>query len=284
MVLVNGEPADTISIYDRALHYGDGLFETIAVIDGEPQRWDRHMARLQTGAQRLGLPAIESGRLHEETLRVCRDSARAVVKLIVSRGSGPRGYRATRHQGAVTRIIMMTDWPEYPEYYYTEGIRLRLCDTRLGWNPQLAGIKHLNRLEQVLARSEWYDPEIPEGLMQDQAGQVIEGTQSNIFIVCAGCLLTPALTQCGVAGVMREHIIEMAGHLHIPVSETTLSLTDIHKADEVFMSNTLIGIWPVRLFEGSTYALGPVCRRLLTGIATPRRSITDDNDAPVASA
>ncbi len=273
--LVNGEAADSLSIDDRALHYGDGLFETIAVIGGEPQLWHAHMTRLQAGGKRLGLPEIDVTELHREALIVCKGQARAVLKIIVSRGCGQRGYRALEQTGELTRIIMRTDWPAYPQPFYTRGIRLRLCTSRLGWNAQLAGIKHLNRLEQVLARSEWHDPEIPEGLMLDQAGQVIEGTQSNIFIVRAGCLLTPNLQQCGVAGVMRDYIMETARSLSIPVSETTLSLADVHDADEVFMSNSLMGIWPVRRFETSVYALGPVSRHLTGSIAAIRQLAAD---------
>jgi len=273
--LVNGKAADSLSIDDRGLHYGDGLFETIAVIGGQPQLWDEHMARLQAGGKRLGLPEIDVTELYREALRVCRGQARAVLKIIVSRGCAQRGYRAFAQTGELTRIIMLADWPEYPQQYYNEGIRLRLCTSRLGWNAQLAGIKHLNRLEQVLARSEWHDPEIPEGLMLDQSGQVIEGTQSNIFIVRAGCLLTPGLLQCGVAGVMRNYIMNAACSLRISVSEMVLSLADVYDADEVFMSNSLIGIWPVRRFEASVYAVGPVSRYLLNSIAAIRQLTGD---------
>ena len=146
---------------------------------------------------------------------------------------------------------------------------------RLGENPVLAGIKHLNRLEQVLARAEWDDPDIAEGVLMDNNNNIIEGTMSNLFCVQAlegvqPTLLTPALSRCGVRGVTRDRILETAAQLNIPHRETDMQLSDLQQASEIFISNSLIGIWPVRQFSQHDsqhapqheYAVGPVTRRL----------------------
>ncbi|MBI2779452.1 MAG: aminodeoxychorismate lyase [Gammaproteobacteria bacterium] len=163
--------------------------------------------------------------------------------LLVSQETGGRERPGTVQP---TRLVALYAWPEYPPAFWVEGVAVRLCSTRLGSNPALAGIKHLNRLEQVLARSEWDDPAIPEGLMLDGEGYVIEGTMSNLFIVRNGRLLTPDLTQCGVAGVMRGCILDGARDAGIPVDITQITLDDVKSSDEVFLCNSLIGVWPVR--------------------------------------
>ena len=261
MILINGQPADQISAQDRGLHYGDGLFETIAVKNGTPLLWDRHMQRLGLGCSRLGIEPPDPALLRAETEQLCAGVERAVLKIIITRGAGGRGYRPsplTSHPLSATRIVARYPWPEWPQRFWQEGVRVRICRTPLGANPSLAGIKHLNRLEQVLARSEWDDPDIPEGLMLDQAGSVIEATMSNLFIVRGGRLLTPDLSVCGVAGIVRACIIEIAAKLSIPCTVTRLTLADVQSAEEGFLCNSLIGLWPIREIAGTVLKPGPV--------------------------
>lgn len=254
-MLVNGVPGASIDASDRGLHYGDGLFETIAVHDGAPALWDRHMQRLLLGGERLGIAPIDAAQLLRESLQLCDGVAEGVLKIIITRGSAGRGYRAPSC-GAVqpTRLVALYAWPEYPPAFWVEGVAVRLCSTRLGSNPALAGIKHLNRLEQVLARSEWGDPAIPEGLMLDGDSRVIEGTMSNLFIVRNGRLLTPDLTQCGVAGVMRGLILDNMQDMGIPADITQITLDDVKSSDEAFLCNSLIGVWPVRHLAGIDFS------------------------------
>jgi 4-amino-4-deoxychorismate lyase len=153
-------------------------------------------------------------------------------------------------------------WPDYPEDNWRKGVRIRMCATTLGLNPALAGLKHCNRLEQVLARGEWKSSEIAEGLMMDINDNVIEGTMSNIFIVKDTKLKTPALDMCGVEGVMRSVLLDTAKDQIIPVSVDKVSVEDVVDADELFLTNSLIGIWPVRQFEDKTYEVGPITRQL----------------------
>jgi 4-amino-4-deoxychorismate lyase len=266
VVLVNGTPADAIGAGDRGLHYGDGLFETFAVCDGRPLCWEAHLARLSAGCRRLRLPQPDVVRLREEAGRACDGLAIGVLKLIVTRGPGGRGYAAPATVQP-TRILLRYPWPAHPPADGGTGVRVRVCDTRLGGNPALAGIKHLNRLEQVLARSEWDDPDIAEGLMLDEGGWVVEGTMSNLFMVSRGRLLTPSLERSGIAGVMRRLILAQAAALGLPAAEASLGLDDLQAADEIFLSNSVIGIWPVRELAGRVFKVGPVAGRLTQALA-----------------
>lgn len=261
MMLVNGQAQEHIAVADRGLQYGDGLFETIAVSAGLPRLWDRHLRRLSSGCRRLGIAGIDPEELRDEASRVCVGVERGVLKVIVTRGEGGRGYRPAR-TGKATRIVATYPWPDYPDAYWQRGVAVRMCATRLGRNAALAGLKHLNRLEQVVARREWDDPQIAEGLMLDDGDHVIAGTMSNLFIVTSGRLMTPLLTACGVEGVMRGVILDIADELAIPWEAAPLSRQDLHQAAEVFVCNALIGIWPVRCIEQQGYAVGPLTELL----------------------
>ncbi len=266
MMLIDGQEGELISAGDRGLHYGDGLFETIAVRDGRPSLWTEHMLRLHEGCLRLGIPMPVEETLLAEALRVCAGAARAVLKIIITRGSAGRGYRPAV-DAMPRRIIALYPWPDYPLGWWEDGVEVRLCDTRLGSNARLAGIKHLNRLEQVLARAEWTEPDIAEGLMLDREQQVIEGTMTNLFLVHDGWLLTPALDECGVAGVMRARVLMLAEQLGIGCEITRLHLSDIYRAQEAFLCNSVVGIWPIHRFQEHQIKVGDVTRRLMQALA-----------------
>jgi len=260
-MLIDGKDTDLIAADDRGLLYGDGLFETIAVRDGVPQLWSPHMMRLDRDCARLGITPPAQELLQSEAQALCAASGRAVLKIIITRGSGGRGYRPSS-QNIPRRILSLHPWPDYPAQFWQQGVVVRLCDTRLGENPRLAGIKHLNRLEQVLARAEWDDAAIAEGLMLDSDDNLIEGTMSNVFLVRDGRLQTPALERCGVAGVMRGHVAAQAAQAGIPCEVLRLGVDDVQAADEVFVCNSVIGIWPVRRFLAREFVPGPLTRRL----------------------
>jgi 4-amino-4-deoxychorismate lyase len=264
-ILINGRPADSISVHDRGLHYGDGLFETLAVKRGQPQLWDWHMERLRAGCDRLRLTPVDPALLLAEAEEVCAGKPRAVLKIVLTRGPAARGYRM-EPGSAATRIVSLAAAADYPLHYYREGVIVRLCRTRLACNPALAGIKHLNRLEQVLARAEWDDAEIAEGLMCDAGGHVIEGIMSNIFLIRQGRIATPPVAACGVAGVMRRRIMEWTRHNGLPLEERALSPREVKGADEVFLCNSLIGVWPVRRFEDMIWQPGPLTARIVAAV------------------
>jgi 4-amino-4-deoxychorismate lyase len=245
-VLVNGRKG-RLDPLDRGLQYGDGLFETMAVRDGYARFVDWHLERLAEGANRLALPIPERDRVLGQ-IAAAWPKGQGIVKLIWTRGPAGRGYRPPA-QVEPTCIAAGFEWPAWPAAAWSEGIRLRLCRTRLARNPVLAGVKHLNRLEQVLARAEWDDERIAEGLMLDTMGQVISGTQSNVFAVIAGRIVTPTLDQCGVAGVMRRAFCDWSARRGCAVAERSLLPEELETATEIFVTNALIGAWPVRELE-----------------------------------
>jgi 4-amino-4-deoxychorismate lyase len=216
---------------DRGLHYGDGLFETMRFVGGWSPLWDGHRQRLATGCQRLGLPAPDWRRLQLRLGRVAADHEHSIIKLIWTAGSGPRGYaRPERIRGRA--LIQAREWTDVP----AKLLNLRWCATRLALQPALAGLKHLNRLEQVLARAEWQGTAFDEGLMLDMQGWVIAATAANLFVRHEGRWLTPELGQCGVDGVGRRWLMDQRD-----VLEAQLSAAQVLSADAVVLTNAVRG-------------------------------------------
>lgn len=250
MFLLNGQPTDNLTLTDRGLHYGDGLFETIAVIDGVPLCWEKHLDRLLLGCKRLNIPFHDIHALETEVTILCKNIEHSVLKIIITSGIGSRGYR--RHANIQpTRFLAIYPWPEYPKSnMYLHGINARSCSARLGDNVTLAGIKHLNRLEQVLARNEWNDINTIEGIMLDNNNHVISGTMSNLFLIYDNKkLLTPNISSCGIAGVVRQCILEQCKDFGYTSTVLQLSLEDIYAAKEMFFCNSILGILPVAKLE-----------------------------------
>lgn len=266
MILVNGECREHIEVSDRGFQYGDGLFETIAVTNGQPVFLDRHLERLNTGCGRLYIPFPGNELLAFEAQKLCRHSINAVLKLILTRGSGGRGYRQP-DLIQTTRVLSTHPFPEYPGIYKEQGIVARFCNTRLGLNPVLAGIKHLNRLEQVLARAEWTDPDVQEGIMLDINDRIIEGTMTNLFYVKKDSLYTPSLSFSGVAGIMRGIVIALSSDLGISVIEHTFPKDELLSADEIFVCNSIVGIWPVKQIANRCFPVGMRTRQLQACLA-----------------
>lgn len=250
---------------DRGLAYGDGVFETIAVRDGVPLQLDRHLARLNAGCDRLGFAAPP---LADAIRDRCDGHTRAVLKVIVTRGEGGRGYRPPVDP-VPTRVISLYAWPEHDLAWAEQGVAVRWCETRLAIQPALAGLKHLNRLEQVLARAEWSGMDRwQEGLMCDMDGHLIEATQANVFVVKDGQLRTPRVDRCGVAGITRARLMEAVDTLGLACEAATLDVSDVDAADEVFLCNSIIGVWPVREVGDTRFdAPGPVTRAVRDWLA-----------------
>lgn len=234
---------------DRALVYGDGVFETIACVAGNALLFDYHMARLQTGLQRLGIAADVPliGNRIKETAASAGD---AVIRLVVGRAGGARGYDPKTACHSVVQLSVFPS-PQYSISHVNNGIALRMCQHRLVRNPALAGLKHLNRLDQVLAAAEQSEAPAQEGLMLDDQGCVIEGIFTNVFLLREGVLYTPDLSRCGVAGVMRAFILDQAREQDVPVSVTDLHLDDFLQAEACFVCNSVLGIWPVKAIAGT---------------------------------
>lgn len=266
MSLINGIKQDVIAVTDRGLAYGDGLFETIAFINGQLHLWPRHWQRLQEGGKRLGLSIPEETLLLswiEQALSEQACPSPAVVKIILSRGIGGRGYRCPEQVETHT-IITIHPWPEHSNSDYQQGIKAMICQTALAAQPRLAGIKHLNRLEQVLAAQELTANHCREGIMLEysvpdgdcQTGSqissqissqiLVEGVSSNLFFVNCGQLYTPEIIYSGVNGTMRNEVISRAQSIGVKLNIGRFTLSKLMNADEVFFTNSIFGILPVR--------------------------------------
>lgn len=263
-VTVNGEDSAVCSVLDRGLQFGDGLFETMLCVKGTAVDFAEHWVRLQEGCRRIGIvcPAVQD----EVTAAISKWGVpRAVAKLIVTRGSTDRGYRCVPSVRP-NWMLTIADAPEHPLSGGYEGVAVKLCRTLTSTDdPRLAGLKHLNRLPQVLARQEW-DTEYHDGLMADHSGRIIEGCASNLFIVVDGTLRTPDLTTCGVRGIVRQKVIDHSMTHGIPCEVTMVRIRDVERADEVFLTNSVYGIVPVRSIDDMKFRTGPITQRLLNDL------------------
>lgn len=256
-IMVNGVTTSSIDVMDRGCQYGDGVFETMRVFNQEIPLWHRHWQRLKRGCEKLSIAVPDKPALETNLAAVAQNVAHGIVKLVVTRGSGGRGYAVT---GNLTPdvILIQADYPNYPDKYWHEGVEVRTCQTRLSHQPVLAGIKHMNRLEQILARNEWQGTGIAEGIMLDYKDNIIEGTMTNVFLVKNGNVLTASLEMCGVEGVMRETVLTILDEEKISYDITNISMNMIMSADEVFLTNSIIGIWPVKKIDDTVYNIGNI--------------------------
>lgn len=252
-MLINGINNNTVNATDRGLAYGDGLFSTIKVESGSIIDWPLHLARLQEGVERLFFPECDWLLLEQEIVMLAKTTSHqtnAVLKVILTRGSGGRGYSA---QGCeeILRILSLSEFPEHYFNWQQHGIAIVQCQSQLGRNKQLAGLKSLARLEQVFIKQELSTLNALEGLVCDEFGHVIEACSANVFIYLDGQWITPILDFCGVAGVMRAHIIQ---HKQIEVIVKTISLADVERASCLFLTNALMGIVPVKQYQDKIYS------------------------------
>ena len=248
-MLVNGAAKNEIDLNDRGFLYGDGVFRTIRLRAAQPLNWSAHYAKLQFDCAALQLVCPEKKLLLSEILMLATQFPHGVAKIIVTRGVGQRGYTPSA-DSKPTRVVTVSAAPANPENHYSDGVKLHICNLRLANQPRLAGIKHLNRLENVLAAAEWSDPDIAEGLLMDSEGNVVEGTRSNLFAIINGELRTSPLTRCGVAGVQRDRVKKWAFDHQFPQREADFKLDEFLGADEIFLVNSVFVLWPVREFAG----------------------------------
>lgn len=259
---VNGEPSESLLGRDRGLQYGDGLFETLSVREGVALLLDQHIDRLSRDSQRLGLSGIDFDALNSEIHSALKSKeTNGVLKILITAGAGGRGYYR-RASCVPNRILSLHDLPPHPAAHWQKGINLRTCAARLSRNPQLAGIKHLNRLEQVLARNEWHDADTVDGLMQDVDDNVVETINCNLFSVLQGVVLTPDLEYSGVSGIMRAEILKLCEREKIQTNIGIMNLEDLYSADEVFVTNSVIGVWPVKQIDQQQFNVGPITTML----------------------
>jgi len=266
-LLINGQCSDSIAVLDRGLQYGDGVFETIAFIHGKAPLWDRHMARLSAGCRALALPRQNADRLAHEARQLLHSdgalSGRHVVKIIITRGEHGTAYFP--REGDATRILYIRDWPQRAEQPGFKGIALHCCQSRLATGSPLAGLKTLNRLEQVIAAAEIRKAGFQEGLLCDADGFMVEALMSNLFWLKQGVLYTPLLDRCGVSGVMRAEVIEQAEHFGMRVHEVRETPDVLMSVQAMFLSNAL-GLTAVREFSGRVMDVNAVPLKIRNAI------------------
>jgi len=265
---VDGLPATSVPLDDRGLQYGDGLFETILLRDGKPRFLAHHLARLAQGCARLGIPFDGEGALHADLSKAAPLAPPlAVLKVIVTRGSAlRRGYSPQGAQQPRRIVSLFATSPLSPEL--RQGARLRVADTRVAESPSLAGLKHLNRLENVLAAGEPAHAECFESLLLDVADHVVGGTMSNVFVVRGSRLATPPVDRCGVAGVLRSIVLRECASLGIEVQTRHVAVGELAMADELFVTNARIGVVPVRWLGEHHFTMNQTGARLSAHIET----------------
>lgn len=257
---LQGRPRAGLDPADRGLAYGDGLFETLLAVDGEWVWWDGHWQRLLRGCEVLGLPTPAVGPIHDQA-RALAGAGRCVIKLVLSRGPGGRGYAPPAEPDPCLLLSRHDAPPAWP----VEGVAMRSCRTRLAIQPRLAGIKHLNRLEQVLARSEWTDPSLHEGLLSDMDGHPVSATAANLLVRRGDRWLTPPVDRCGIAGVCRGWLLDEG-----LVEEARLQAADIAHAQALALASSVRGIAAVRSLDGrmlpGAAAVAPLMRALVEAV------------------
>lgn len=261
MFLVNGSPSDFISLTDRSFQYGDGCFTTMLTRNGTIQYWSYHRDRMNACLDLLQIPHPDWQQVEQWLDRVVRSDHRAGIKLHISRGEGGRGYSPTQVDSPNVTISDFIYPPHY-EQWLEQGLSLGICTTRLGHNPLLAGHKHNNRLEQVLLKAEMDGAHLPDGIALDIDDHVIETTMANVFWFRGNQLCTPDLSKSGVSGVIRRVILEWAKANGIAIEVGNFALTDLLDADEVFITNSILGVAPVNQIGEKTFAIGTITKRI----------------------
>jgi 4-amino-4-deoxychorismate lyase len=261
--LVDGEISGVVSASNRGLMYGDGVFETIAMFNGTPRFWQLHMDRLAIACEQLNIPMLPQQLLIREAQTVSAGRGACVVKILLTRGGSGRGY-APGKPTAPVRVVSAHEFPGDVQNTALLGVTTRICNLRLAVQPRLAGIKHLNRLEQVLARDEVTQAGVGEGILLDPDDHVVSATSANIFLVLNGRLLTPRMDRCGVRGVMRAAILQAFRPL---CEQRRIQLDMLPDAQEIFLCNSVRGVVPVTRINHWEYEIGPRTREVQEWLA-----------------
>lgn len=275
--LVDGRAVDAVGVTDRGLAYGDGLFETLLVRGGRVCQWHRHWDRLVLGCRRLGIAPPSETLVMEEIRVILQGYVDGVLKIQVTCGGGGRGY-SRQPVASPRRILGLYPPPPYPPEWQADGVIIRICRTQATWNPILAGLKHLNRLDSVLARAEWSDPRVAEGLMLGPEGEIVGGTMSNLFLWDGSRLRTPRIDRCGIAGTVRALAMDLAAEHGIACTETRLGRADLLEGAGIFLTNSVLGVWSVRRLQERDYDPGDLPLTLLDAVR--RTAWTPDPAGP----
>ena len=244
MYLINGEFSTSLPANDRAVQFGDGCFTTARIKDGSVRFLAQHLGRLQQACEKLLIPFAQWSVLESEMQQLAVAHQQAVLKVMITRGSGGRGYSAANCQHP-TRLLSVSAYPSFYPQWREQGISLALSPIRLGINPHLAGIKHLNRLEQVLIRTHLEQMQAQEALVLDSDGWLTECCAANLFWRKGSQVFTPYMDKSGVNGTMRQHIIACLADSPWQVTQVRERPESLAQADELLICNALMPVVPV---------------------------------------
>ncbi|MCK6262094.1 aminodeoxychorismate lyase [Vibrio sp. ZSDE26] len=259
MFWVNGQPSEAISLTDRSFQYGDGCFTTMLTREGRIENWSAHQSRMERCLTLLNIDQPNWNQVQDWLKKAALTSPKGGLRLNITRGEGGRGYSCY----GVSNINIVISHFAYPAQYKTwgeHGIELGVCHYQLGLNPHLAGHKHNNRLEQILAKQDIDSQGFFDGIVTDLQGHIVETTMANIFWIKEGSLYTPSLTNSGVAGVVREALLKKAKEKQLPINMGSFKLPALLNAEEVFITNSICEIVPVTKIKDKLFPVGPATR------------------------
>ena len=271
--LINGEFSKHISVIDRGLSYGDGLFETMSwsYLDDEKvlgvEFWDRHIERIKQGCliTKIKLPPTEILTNYKE--KILNESFRkgiknGILKIVITRGIGGRGYKFEKE---IVPTVIFLSFPskEINKKTLYRGVKLRFCEFPIFENSMLAGLKHLNRIDSVMARSEWEEDEFFDGVMLDNSDSIIDGTMTNLFFSKNNVLYTPIIKKSGINGIMRQVVIDNAKLFFKEVCEIEIKRRTISTFDEMFVTNSVIKILPVTHLSNKKFKITNATKEMI---------------------
>jgi 4-amino-4-deoxychorismate lyase len=249
--LINGSASKKISPYDRALQFGDGIFRTFVVKNKKPWHWAHHYKKIVVDCRAMKIKPPSEKILLSDIDRLFKTKQKSVGKFMITRGESERGY-GFKSSITPNRFLIKTKMPSYPKAHFQSGVSLYICKLKL--HPSfLSGIKHLNRIENVMARSEWQDSRYADGILLNDQGHVIECVSSNLFMRKGHTIYTHPLKNIGVKGVTRDLILKILPQLGFKVKEIRFDLNKLLAADEVFITNSLFGVWQVKKIKNRSW-------------------------------
>lgn len=242
-IWINGQQGTELSVLDRSVQFGDGLFETCVAREGEILHWDFHCQRVQEGLKKLKIDLdVKALENFQSWVREISPKGWSCFKWLISRGVSPRGY--THIPGSpATQVYCCYDFAGFNLERWRNGVGVYLSDIPISENAYLAGLKHLNRLDSVLAKNGSSED---EPLLCLSSGEIVEASIGNIFWFDGNSWWTPPIDKAGVKGVIRSRLLEEGPReVSQDFGEKALSWETLHQSQSVFICNTLIGIWPV---------------------------------------
>lgn len=283
--LINGKFLKTVSVLDRGLSYGDGLFETMSwrhlrELDSfGVEFWNRHLKRLSASSLKMKIKMPSKEILNNYKDKIIKKSINlgfneGVLKIIITRGVGGRGYK---YEKDIEPTIIFLSFPKVriDESFFKKGVNLKFCKSPIFVNHQLSGIKHLNRIDSVMARSEWQNKEFFDGVLLDDSKNIIDGTMTNIFFSKNNILYTPDLKKSGINGIMRQVVIEKSKIFFNSVHEIQINKKNLKLYDEMFITNSIIKILPVKKLEKKEFSISQSTRNLINHFSEDKKTINN---------